>query len=108
MDLLESEYSDFPGLRQNIDALLGVLEPWEILFMVHTFPGEFNLLEILSPQDIKNLIADIHNQWKTSEYVHPTAEDILDTNVFSMECDDTDSIDIDTYDDSIDTDDDSK
>lgn len=36
--LLESEYRDFPGLRDHIDKLLAVLEPKEILFMVHAFP----------------------------------------------------------------------
>jgi len=36
-----------------------VLEPAEILFFLHTFPQHIiNLLDILSPQDIKDLIKE--------------------------------------------------
>ncbi|XBI55064.1 hypothetical protein VPH35_036958 [Triticum aestivum] len=44
------EYQSFPGLKCNIDSLLSFLEPREILFMVHTFPRDFPLLEILEPR----------------------------------------------------------
>ncbi|XP_066378668.1 NADH-ubiquinone oxidoreductase chain 6-like [Miscanthus floridulus] len=36
--ILQSEYKDFPGLVDNIDALLEVLEPWEILFFCTLSP----------------------------------------------------------------------
>nr|WRO39347.1 NADH dehydrogenase subunit 6 [Paspalum vaginatum] len=62
--VLKSHYRDFPGLVGSIDSLLKELEPYEILFLVHTFPRDFNLLNILSPQDIKNIIAHVHKQWK--------------------------------------------
>jgi hypothetical protein len=62
--ILESEYKNFPGLRKNIDTLLEELTPSEILFVVHTFPQEVNLLEILSPQDLKNVITHVQKQWK--------------------------------------------
>nr|WPN89965.1 NADH dehydrogenase subunit 6 [Setaria italica] len=55
--IFKSDYRDFPGLVDNIDALLEVLEPWEILFFVHTFPRDIIILSTLSPLDIKNLIA---------------------------------------------------
>ena len=62
--LLESEYRDFPGLRDRIDELLAFLEPGEILYMVHAFPRDFPMLGILSPQDIRNRIDHSHKQWK--------------------------------------------
>jgi len=62
--ILQSEYKDFPGLVDNIDALLEVLEPWEILFFVHTFPRDIIILNTLSPLYIKNIIAHVHKQWK--------------------------------------------
>ena len=62
--ILESEYNSFPGLHKNIDALLEELGPAEILFVVRTFPREINLLEILSPQDLKNVIAHAQEQGK--------------------------------------------
>jgi len=62
--LLESEYRDFPGLRDHIDELLAFLEPGEILYMVHTFPRDFPMLGILSPQDIRNIINHSRKQWK--------------------------------------------
>ena len=60
--VLESEYKDFPGLHKRIDALLEELAPSDILFIVHTFPREIPLLEILSPQDLKNVIAHVQEQ----------------------------------------------
>jgi NADH-ubiquinone oxidoreductase chain 6 len=88
--ILQSEYKDFPGLRPKIDELLGVLTPSEIILLIHTFgfTKEWNLsiLEILPPDALKKLAADIHNKWKTSEYVYPTAENKLDTS-WDMECD---------------------
>jgi NADH-ubiquinone oxidoreductase chain 6 len=63
--LLESEYCDFPGLRDHIDKLLAFLEPREILYMVRTFPRDFSMLGILSPQDIRAIIiAHSRKQWK--------------------------------------------
>jgi hypothetical protein len=62
--ILESQYKDFPGLRDHIDELLAFLEPGEILYMVHTFPRGFPMLGILSPQDIRNIIDHSHKQWK--------------------------------------------
>jgi len=62
--ILQSEYKDFPGLVDNINALLDVLEPWEILFFVHTFPRDIIILNTLSPLYIKNIIAHVHEQWK--------------------------------------------
>jgi NADH-ubiquinone oxidoreductase chain 6 len=63
--LLESEYRDFPGLRDHIDKLLAFLEPREILYMVRTFPRDFSMLGILSPQDIRAIIiAHSRKQWK--------------------------------------------
>ncbi|KAI4999196.1 hypothetical protein ZWY2020_060057 [Hordeum vulgare] len=55
--ILCSEYRDFPGLKSNIDKLIAFLSPSEILFMVHTFPRDFPLLEILEPRDIREIIA---------------------------------------------------
>jgi NADH-ubiquinone oxidoreductase chain 6 len=60
--ILKSHYRDFPGLGENIDALLEVLEPYEIVYLVHSFPRDFNLLDILSPQDITNIISALHNK----------------------------------------------
>ena len=62
--ILCSEYRDFPGLKSNIDKLIAFLSPSEILFMVHTFPRDFPLLEILEPRDIREIIAHSHKQWK--------------------------------------------
>jgi hypothetical protein len=88
--ILQSEYKDFPGLCPKIDELLGVLTPCEIILLIHTFgfTKELNLsiFEILPPDALKKLAADIHNKWKTSEYVYPTAENQLDTS-WDMECD---------------------
>jgi len=62
--ILESEYKDFPGLRDHIDRLLADLEPREILYMVHSFPRDFRLLDTLDPQDIRIIIAHSQKQWK--------------------------------------------
>jgi NADH-ubiquinone oxidoreductase chain 6 len=58
--LLEhSDYKNFPGLKDHIDKLLEVLEPREILFLVHSFPRDIILLDILSPLDAMQLIATL-------------------------------------------------
>jgi NADH-ubiquinone oxidoreductase chain 6 len=58
----KDDYKNFPGLKDHIDKLLEVLEPREILFLVHSFPRDIILLDILSPLDIKNIIAALHKQ----------------------------------------------
>ena len=40
-----------------MDKFLEVLKPIEILFLVHSFPRDIILLDILSPLDVKNIIA---------------------------------------------------
>lgn len=59
-EMLLRQLSFFPGLEEHIDSLLKVLTPGEISEIALTFPRFKWILEVFSPDQLKELLSKIH------------------------------------------------